>query len=119
MYMCYSRRACVERVFGGEACSLRENRCVCCMCLMPLCCAGVFNDLGSGSNVDLCIITKNGAEMKRNYEFLQTKVYSRQFPIDFKATPSTVTKEKTLVPMVTLSDVAVVEGEPEAMDTDA
>ena len=25
--------------------------------------AGIYHDLGSGSNVDLCIITKNGAEM--------------------------------------------------------
>jgi 20S proteasome subunit beta 2 len=29
--------------------------------------AGIFNDLGSGSNVDVCIITKDGAEMLRNY----------------------------------------------------
>ena len=77
--------------------------------------AGVYNDLGSGSNVDLCIITKDGAEMKRNYDFLQTKVYTRQFPYDFKATPATVTKEKKLV---SLDEVVVVEGEPDAMDTD-
>jgi 20S proteasome subunit beta 2 len=76
----------------------------------------VFNDLGSGSNVDLCIITKDGAEVKRNYEFLQTKVYERQFPYDFKATPSVITKEKKLV---SLADVTVIEGEPDAMDTDA
>lgn len=29
--------------------------------------AGVFNDLGSGSNVDLCIIKKDGTRMLRNY----------------------------------------------------
>jgi 20S proteasome subunit beta 2 len=29
--------------------------------------AGIFNDLGSGSNVDVCIITADGAEMLRNY----------------------------------------------------
>jgi 20S proteasome subunit beta 2 len=29
--------------------------------------AGIFNDLGSGSNVDVCIITQDGAEMLRNY----------------------------------------------------
>jgi 20S proteasome subunit beta 2 len=27
--------------------------------------AGIFNDLGSGSNVDICIITKDRAEMIR------------------------------------------------------
>lgn len=30
--------------------------------------AGIFNDLGSGSNVDVTIITKDGAEVLRNYE---------------------------------------------------
>lgn len=29
---------------------------------------GIFNDLGSGSNVDLCVITKDGAEDIRPYE---------------------------------------------------
>jgi 20S proteasome subunit beta 2 len=43
--------------------------------------SGVYNDLGSGSNVDLCIITKDGAEYLRNYEFLMDKTYVRQFPV--------------------------------------
>lgn len=30
--------------------------------------SGVFNDLGSGSNVDVCVITKEKTEMLRNYE---------------------------------------------------
>eukprot|EP00055_Hartaetosiga_balthica_P000093 m.135651 g.135651 ORF g.135651 m.135651 type:complete len:284 (-) comp10113_c0_seq1:81-932(-) len=30
--------------------------------------AGIFNDLGSGSNVDLCIITKEGVDYKRTYD---------------------------------------------------
>ena len=30
--------------------------------------AGIFNDLGSGSNVDVCVITKDNTEMLRNYE---------------------------------------------------
>ena len=30
--------------------------------------AGIFNDLGSGSNVDLCVIRKNSVEMLRNME---------------------------------------------------
>lgn len=29
--------------------------------------AGIFNDLGSGSNVDLCVITKDEARWLRNY----------------------------------------------------
>ncbi|RWS26528.1 proteasome beta2 subunit-like protein [Leptotrombidium deliense] len=30
--------------------------------------AGIFNDLGSGNNIDICIITKAGVDMKRAYE---------------------------------------------------
>lgn len=35
--------------------------------------AGIFNDLGSGSNVDLCIIRKNSTEYLRNYELSNEK----------------------------------------------
>lgn len=45
--------------------------------------SGVYNDLGSGSNVDLCIITKEGVEYLRNYEYLQAKTYSRKFPVTY------------------------------------
>lgn len=30
--------------------------------------SGIFNDLGSGSNVDVSVIRKSGTEMLRNYE---------------------------------------------------
>ncbi|KAI9359570.1 nucleophile aminohydrolase [Zopfochytrium polystomum] len=30
--------------------------------------AGIFNDLGSGSNVDVCVITKDNVEYLRNYK---------------------------------------------------
>lgn len=29
--------------------------------------AGIFNDLGSGSNVDVCVITKDKTTLKRGY----------------------------------------------------
>lgn len=29
--------------------------------------AGIFNDLGSGSNIDVCVITRQGTDMMRNY----------------------------------------------------
>jgi hypothetical protein len=45
--------------------------------------SGIFNDLGSGSNVDICVITKDGAEYLRNYEFLQAKTYTRQHPVTY------------------------------------
>lgn len=30
--------------------------------------SGIFNDLGSGSNVDLCVITKDGHTLHRGYD---------------------------------------------------
>jgi hypothetical protein len=43
----------------------------------------VYNDLGSGSNVDLCIITKDGVDYKRNHEFLMGKTYTRVYPVKY------------------------------------
>ena len=77
-------------------------------------CAGVYNDLGSGSNIDLCVITKGNVEYKRNMEYLQDRLFKRQFPVDFKARPAPVIKAKNLL---SLSDVVIEDGEPEAMDT--
>jgi 20S proteasome subunit beta 2 len=36
--------------------------------------AGIFNDLGSGSNVDACIITASHTEMLRNYVMPNVRV---------------------------------------------
>ncbi|CAA7268495.1 unnamed protein product [Cyclocybe aegerita] len=36
--------------------------------------AGIFNDLGSGSNIDACIITANSTEMLRNVEMPNQRV---------------------------------------------
>lgn len=76
--------------------------------------SGVYNDLGSGSNVDLCIITKEGVDYKRNHEYLQGKTYSRQFPVKYPPGTAPVIKEK----VISLSEVAVVEG-VESMETDS
>ncbi|CAH8875323.1 unnamed protein product [Trichobilharzia szidati] len=35
--------------------------------------AGIFNDMGSGSNVDVCIITKDGAKYIRPYDEANVK----------------------------------------------
>jgi 20S proteasome subunit beta 2 len=43
--------------------------------------AGIFNDLGSGSNVDICVIDMDkGVEMKRNYhnQELNKRLYKRE-----------------------------------------
>jgi len=55
--------------------------------------SGVMNDLGSGSNIDLCIINKDGAEYLRNYEYLQTKTYQRVHPVVYP--PGTTRESNT------------------------
>lgn len=69
--------------------------------------SGVYNDLGSGSNVDICIITKGGVEYLRNYQYLQGRTYEMKYPPKFPAGTTVVLKEK----IVSLKDVEVVEGE--------
>merc|ERR1719203_431103 len=39
--------------------------------------AGIFNDLGSGGNVDVCVITKEGGTILRNWEKPNEKVQAR------------------------------------------
>jgi len=39
--------------------------------------AGIFNDLGSGGNVDICVITKDGKKMLRNFEQPNERLYRR------------------------------------------
>ncbi|KAM7357128.1 proteasome beta2 subunit [Cochliomyia hominivorax] len=72
--------------------------------------AGVFNDLGSGSNIDLCVIRKNSTDYLRNYE-LANKKGERQLNYEFKLGTTAVldtkikqfdiTEEVQFVPMET------------------
>jgi len=39
--------------------------------------AGIFNDLGSGSNIDICVISKAGINFMRNYETPNNRKYFR------------------------------------------
>ncbi len=45
--------------------------------------AGIFNDLGSGSNVDLCVIRKGEVEYLRNHETPNERTYVRSKGYDF------------------------------------
>ncbi|CAG9463496.1 unnamed protein product [Pedinophyceae sp. YPF-701] len=76
--------------------------------------SGIFNDLGSGSNVDLCIITKEGVEYLRNHETPNPKTYSRKKPVVYPPGTAPVNKERIW------DLVSVTEGAPagSAMDTD-
>ncbi|KAG0468285.1 hypothetical protein HPP92_017613 [Vanilla planifolia] len=38
-------------------------------------CSGIFNDLGSGSNVDVCVITKGKTEYLRNHQLPNPRTY--------------------------------------------
>lgn len=69
--------------------------------------SGIFNDLGSGSNVDLCVITKDGADYLRNHEYLQGRTYTRQFPVVYAPGTTPIIKEK--VTKISLKDVVVEE----------
>mmetsp|Transcript_124157 Transcript_124157/g.185576 ORF Transcript_124157/g.185576 Transcript_124157/m.185576 type:complete len:266 (-) Transcript_124157:27-824(-) len=40
--------------------------------------AGIFNDLGSGSNVDICVLRKDSTRMLRNYETPNPRAPRRQ-----------------------------------------
>jgi 20S proteasome subunit beta 2 len=50
--------------------------------------AGIYHDLGSGSNVDVCIIKKGKFEMMRNYKHDNKKMFSK--PDGYKFRPERV-----------------------------
>lgn len=65
--------------------------------------AGIFNDLGSGSNVDVCVITKGNIEFMRNHltpnpkTFVNPKGYTFPKPIEVLSTKITPLKQKVEV----------------------
>lgn len=63
--------------------------------------SGVFNDLGSGSNIDLCVIRKDSTEYLRNYE-LANKKGVRQLNYKFK-------KGSTATLHTTIKDLQITE----------
>jgi 20S proteasome subunit beta 2 len=87
--------------------------------------AGIFNDLGSGSNVDVCVITPEKATLMRNYITPNTrekKLRNYKFPIGTTAVlnEKVITKEdiSKYVTVHELDDPDV-EGTAEKMDVDA
>lgn len=55
--------------------------------------AGIYHDLGSGSNVDVCLIKKGKVEMMRNLKSDNRKVFERAEPFKFKEDRVQVLKE--------------------------
>lgn len=77
--------------------------------------AGIFNDLGSGSNVDLCIIRKNSTEYLRNYELANIKG-KRLIDYTFKRGTTGVLSVKKIPFQVVEESIASSSG-VEQMDT--
>jgi len=73
--------------------------------------AGIFNDLGSGSNVDVCIISKDGVTMKRSLHEgkLNARQYNRKAGYNFPR-GSTVWMKETEKIFKTMVDVVPMEG---------
>jgi len=74
--------------------------------------SGIFNDLGSGSNVDINVLTKDGVEILRNYDTPNARKFIREKPYDFPTgTTPIVASSKTQI----FEKLIVVE-EGEAME---
>ena len=55
--------------------------------------AGIYNDLGSGSNVDLCVITDGNVEYLRNMDMANPRKYRRERGYHFKPGSTAITSE--------------------------
>jgi 20S proteasome subunit beta 2 len=65
--------------------------------------AGIFNDLGSGGNVDVCVVTKEGGTIFRNYEKPNPRLYKASYqPFPTGTTPVISTD---ILSLVTVEDV--------------
>lgn len=73
--------------------------------------AGIFNDLGSGSNVDVCIIKKGGADYRRTYDEANKKGVKQS---SYKYAKGTTGVLSTRI--VEIEEVSVQRIEPERMD---
>ena len=86
--------------------------------------AGIWNDLGSGSNVDVCVITKEKTELMRNYKTPNTREPKKR-NYKFQRGTTAVLNEKIITKediskYVTVQDIG--DGEPgvgEKMEVDA
>jgi 20S proteasome subunit beta 2 len=78
--------------------------------------AGIFNDLGSGSNVDLCVIRKNSKEYLRNYEIANERG-QRKLNYDYKRGTSGVQSVKQFKFDVIEEQVIAGSSGVETMDT--
>ncbi|PVG01258.1 putative 20S proteasome beta2 subunit [Serendipita vermifera] len=80
--------------------------------------AGIFNDLGSGSNVDVCVITKDRTDMMRNYLKPNEKV-EKEKRYKFARGTTDWKKDRELVRSLVISEESrpIGSGRDDAMDT--
>ncbi|KAH3796130.1 hypothetical protein DPMN_149697, partial [Dreissena polymorpha] len=79
--------------------------------------AGIFNDLGSGSNVDLCVITKDKVEYLRPFDEANIKG-KREGNYGFKrGTTAILSTEVKKIPFDIVSTQVVTSRSDSAMDT--
>ncbi|KAJ7360289.1 Proteasome subunit beta type-7 [Desmophyllum pertusum] len=72
--------------------------------------AGIFNDLGSGSNIDLCVITKEGTQYLRPYDVANEKGVRQGKYLYKRGTTAILTKDvKPIVMEVTETRVEAME----------
>eukprot|EP00252_Welwitschia_mirabilis_P013254 TRINITY_DN29213_c0_g1_i1.p1 TRINITY_DN29213_c0_g1~~TRINITY_DN29213_c0_g1_i1.p1 ORF type:complete len:273 (-),score=47.60 TRINITY_DN29213_c0_g1_i1:187-1005(-) len=69
--------------------------------------SGIFNDLGSGSNVDICVITKGQKEYLRNYEEPNPRTYVSSRGYSFPQGHTEVLSTK----IIPLKEVQIIEGD--------
>jgi len=73
--------------------------------------SGIFNDLGSGGNVDIVVLTKGGREILRNYDKPNPRKYRREKGYNFPrgTTPVLRTEITTLETKVTITEGEAME----------
>ncbi|SBS86114.1 proteasome subunit beta type-7, putative [Plasmodium ovale] len=69
-------------------------------------CAGIFNDLGSGGNVDICVITKDGSQYIRPYKQPNARLYHLPLPTVYPkgTTPVLCEKIENIKKYITVED---------------
>jgi len=77
--------------------------------------AGIFNDLGSGSNVDLCVIKKGKTDYLRGYEFPVKRSYRREKGFSFP--PGTTAVLSETVKSLKQSGITLTVEEGDRMET--
>ncbi len=80
--------------------------------------SGIFNDLGSGSNVDLVIITKDRTEILRNYDKPNPRPYTKKIPYNFPhgTTPTLSTITQPVLNRAVVIETTVVPNTTAAME---